>query len=441
MRRWITGVALGGVSVGLSLGGWAWLRGRGEPAAGVVVDAPISQVTAVEGTNPEANLPSVAGLDLTQLGYTADGVVAPAAGGRSARLTIDPDLEHTADELMASYHLPEAAIVMIDNETGNVIAYATHVEHVEPGRARDMCAEAVAPAASVFKIVTASALVEDAHLGPDTSQCYSGGSERVNERDLVDDPHRDRWCTTLAGAMGRSINTVFARLAQKDLKPKELEDMARRYGFGEGVPFDVPVQPSAVHVPTEPLEFARTAAGFWNTSLSPLEAAWMSHAVARGGEALRPVLVRDVRDAEGNIVYTTPPSRVVRRFVAEETAGALTTMMEQTVLEGTSYRAFHDARGHAFLPDIPVAGKTGTLTDAQTQRYFSWFTGFAPSRPLPGSPYKSVSIAVLIINTPNWQVKSNVVARDMLRAYFAAQNAPRVTKPSPSAIARHRKAS
>jgi hypothetical protein len=37
-------------------------------------------------------------------------------------------------------------------------------------------------------------------------------------------------------------------------------------------------------------------------------------------------------------------------------------------------------------------------------------------------------------------VKANVIAREMLRAYFAAQNAPRVTKPQTTAVARRRKA-
>ena len=290
----------------------------------------------------------------------------------------------------------------------------------------------------MFKIVTAATLVEEAHLTPDTNQCYNGGAERVTAADLVEDSRKDKWCATLAGAMGRSLNTIFARLASRHLRPQQLEAMARRFGFGEPVPFDVPVQPSAVRIPEEPLEFARTAAGFWNTTLSPLEAAWMSSTVARGGEALRPMIVKDVRAPNGQVLHTAPSAPVVRRFVKAETAQALTTMMEHTVNEGTSYRAFHDERGHAFLPDIPVAGKTGTLSDNQANRYYTWFTGFAPSRPIPGT--KGVSIAVLVVNQPNWQVKANVVARDMLRAYFVTQNAPHVTKPQIQAIARHRRA-
>jgi cell division protein FtsI/penicillin-binding protein 2 len=97
--------------------------------------------------------------------------------------------------------------------------------------------------------------------------------------------------------------------------------------------------------------------------------------------------------------------------------------METTIRGGTSYRAFHDGEGRSFLPNIPVAGKTGTLTRAETQQFYTWFVGFAPSR----AP--EVAIAALVVNTPSWRAKANVVAREVLRAYFAAKGAPGVTKP------------
>jgi cell division protein FtsI/penicillin-binding protein 2 len=334
---------------------------------------------------------------------------------------------------MNAHHLPEGAVVLMDVATGKLLVYANHVEKGPP---RDLCAEATAPSASVFKIVTAAALVEDAHLGPDTKQCYSGGEQRINSVDLVDDPQRDRWCTTLAGALGRSINTVFARLAKQHLAPTQLEAMARRFGYGQPFAFDVPVQPSALHVPTEPLEFARTAAGFWNTTLSPLEAAELSAIVAREGEAVRPSVVDKVVAANA-VAWSAPDGPVTHRVVSRETASQLAAMMEHTVSEGTSWRAFHDGKGGAFLPGVIVAGKTGTLTDAETKRYYTWFTGFAPNHPQPG--VRQVAVAVLVVNGPTWQVKANVIARDVLRAYFAEHDVTGVTRPSINAIARHHK--
>ncbi|MGH7295775.1 MAG: penicillin-binding transpeptidase domain-containing protein, partial [Polyangiaceae bacterium] len=268
-------------------------------------------------------------------------------------------------------------------------------------------------------------------------QCYSGGEQRINSIDLVDDPQRDRWCTTLGGALGRSINTVFARLARQRLAPPQLEAMARRFGYGQEPPFDVPVQPSGLHIPTEPLEFARTAAGFWNTTLSPLEAVEISATVAREGEAVRPGVVSRVVAPDGRVTWAAPEAQPTHRVVGRETAMQLASMMEHTVAEGTSWRAFHDGHGGAFLPTITVAGKTGTLTEAETQRYYTWFTGFAPSHPQPG--LRQVAVAVLLVNGPSWQVKANVVARDVLRAYFSAHDVPGVSRPSLNAVARRHK--
>ena len=412
-----------------------WRTPSEAPAPAAEVSVPSLSHAEVAPHEDEPTGPTVspvAGLDLLHLNLTEGTTSAPAAGG-TAQLTLDADLERTAVGLMNAHHLPEGAIVLMDVATGKLLVYANHVEKGPP---RDLCAEAAAPSASVFKIVTAAALVEDAHLGPDTKQCYSGGEQRISTLDLVDDPQRDRWCTTLAGAMGRSINTVFARLARQHLAPAQLEAMARRFGYGQPFAFDVPVQPSNLHVPSEPLEFARTAAGFWNTTLSPLEAVELSGIVAREGEAVRPSVVDKVVIGDA-VAWSAPDGPVTHRVVAKETALQLATMMEHTVSEGTSWRAFHDNKGGAFLPGVTVAGKTGTLTDAETKRYYTWFTGYAPSHPQPG--VRQVAVAVLVVNGPAWQVKANVIARDVLRAYFAGHDVTGVTRPSLNAIARHHK--
>ena len=156
--------------------------------------------------------------------------------------------------------------------------------------------------------------------------------------------------------------------------------------------------------------------------MSPLEGAMIASTVANHGEMLRPVIVESVTDATGT-VYEAPKRLVHRRAIQPDTAEALTAMLENTTAGGTSYRAFHDARGRSFLPHIKVAGKTGTLTRAETQQFYTWFVGFAPSR----SP--DVAVAVLAVNAASWRVKANVVARDVLRAYFAAKGAAGVTKP------------
>jgi cell division protein FtsI/penicillin-binding protein 2 len=208
--------------------------------------------------------------------------------------------------------------------------------------------------------------------------------------------------------------------------------MADHFGFDAPVPFDAEVQPSTLKVPGDDLGFARTAAGFWNSTLSPIEAAWLSATVARGGDAPRMSVVSEIVDDKGGLLWSAPVPSSDHRAITADTARAVTRMMETTVSEGTSYRAFHDGRGQSFLPNVPVAGKTGTLTDAQAQRFYTWFTGFAPSRPeadgVPRIP--QVAVAVLVVNKPTWHVKANVLARELLREYFAREHTPGVTAPT-----------
>jgi penicillin-binding protein A len=392
--------------------------------------------------------PTLSGLDPLKMKSLGDGsaMTAPLADKKTAKLTVVPTLQKTAETIMAGYKLPEAAVVLMDTQTGKILVYASHMEK---GPARDLNVEATAPAASVFKVVTGSALV-DAGVPITHQECFSGGEQRIHESDLVRDPKRDKWCATLSGAMGRSINTIFARLAMEKLQPKQLEETAKELGFASPLPFDLPMQPSKLEIPAEDqLAFARTAAGFWNTTLSPVHAAWLSATVARGGEPVRPVLVSDVLDEKNRVEWSAPSSGgsglAQKRALKEDVAKQVATMMESTVSDGTSYKAFHDGHGKSFLPGVTVAGKTGTLTDGQAQRYYTWFTGFAPSKayvPPDGMAVaipKQVSIAVLIVNDATWSIKANVLAREVLRAYFAEQKIPMVTQPSTTPGTKHRR--
>jgi penicillin-binding protein A len=149
----------------------------------------------------------------------------------------------------------------------------------------------------------------------------------------------------------------------------------------------------------------------------------LAQTVANGGVALEPRVVDRVLYGKDEIWQENRPPRVLRRAVRAETAAELRKMMVQTVSEGSAFKAFHDKRGEAYLPNVPVAGKTGTLTDKGSDRHYTWFVGFAPA----DAP--EVAVSVLVVNTPIWQVKGPDLARDVLRAYFSAKKRPGVTSP------------
>jgi cell division protein FtsI/penicillin-binding protein 2 len=321
---------------------------------------------------------------------------------------------------MKRYKVPEAGLVMLEVATGDVLAYASYVKD---GKKFDVNALAEAPAASVFKIVTAAALVEKAGLDENAEQCYRGGRSQISADELKDDPERDKWCATMAMAMGRSLNVVFGRLAQKHLTPEDITEVGGAFGFGAPVPFAVENQASAIDIPGDPLEFARSAAGFWHTSLSPLGGAVLAQTVANQGVTLRPRLVRKIyRDKE--TLWSKPDEpTVLRRAIKPTTAQSLTKMMVQTVANGSAHKSFHDRKGRSFLPGIEIAAKTGTLTRHKDNRHYTWLIAFAPAEK------PKIALSALVVNTPLWHIKGPDLARDVMRAYFAQQGAPGVSPP------------
>ncbi|HEX5101204.1 MAG TPA: penicillin-binding transpeptidase domain-containing protein [Polyangiaceae bacterium] len=409
MRRW-SGLMGFGTALGIVLALVPVVRGN------IDVSDPLRKLAPAAPPAP----PSLDGLDLMRLDVRPTKVTAPLSEGRVAELTLDPVLQRSVRAEMEGYRIPRSGVVMMEVKTGRVLAYASYVAE---GEKVDVNVRAEAPAASVFKVVTGAALIEKAGLGADTEQCYHGGKSRIAADELEDNPRRDKWCATLGIAMGRSINVVFARLAQKHITPEDLAAVGGAFGFGAPVPFAVPNQPPELKLPADPLEFARASAGFYHSTLSPLAAVELAQTVGNGGVTLEPRIVAAVLKDREVLWKDDRPPRTVRRAVKPETAAELTRMMVQTVANGSAFKSFHDASGASFLPDIAVAGKTGTLGDPDGSRLYTWFVGFAPA----DAP--EVAVSALVVNNPSWHIKAPQLARDALRAYFAKKGKKGVTAP------------
>ncbi len=330
--------------------------------------------------------------------------------GRTVTFTVIPKLQAFADDLLGRNDVPAGAVVVLNSRTGRVLALSSR-RRGQGGETAPVALDPEPPAASLFKIVTATTLLERGGLPLDTETCTHGGSQSLGLDNLEDSPQQDTACASLARALGRSTNAVFAKLADRHLARTDLEEFARRFGFNRPLPFDVKVGESPAEIPADRLERARTAAGFWHTHLSPLHAAMIAQAVAQGGAMLRPYVVDAVVDGEGRTIHEAEPA-FVGRVAGAETAAALLEAMSVTVESGTARKAFTDNAGRPLLPDIRVAGKTGTLNGRDPFRAYSWFVGVAPvERP-------EVAIAVLIVNEPKWRIKSAPAAALILKKYF-----------------------
>ncbi len=412
--------------------GWrglsALIRGLG---AAVVLASGAAVVLASLATpvlaNPvlESRVPD---LKLETLRREGAGYVVTGEDGGRVVLTLDPRLQEPIEDVLRGFQIPYGGAVVVSIPDGRVLAMVGRSAAEPRLGPRELALGAWAPAASVFKVVSAAALVSEGGVSSATKICYHGGVSAILPDNLVDLPLVDRRCETLAYGLGKSQNAILAKLASRHLTAAQLARVGHAFGFEETIPFDVPVEPSHLDVPGDALEFARTAAGFWHSTLSPMHGALLAAAIANHGEMPAPTLVERAFDAQGretSRALSAPVAQGPHRVVGPDTAREVGRMMELTTRIGTAKAAFHDRGGHRYLP-VDVAGKTGTLS-AQTERGYlgySWFVGYAPV------DHPAIAFAVALGNPARWRIKATYVARRIVSEHLAAQ------APGRTAIAR-----
>jgi cell division protein FtsI/penicillin-binding protein 2 len=351
-------------------------------------------------------------LDLDQRVLAADGAhyEAPLKDGRRVVLTLDPGLQALAEKLLAEARAPRGAIVVMAPD-GRILALAGRRSDppakqsgpaAGPSRARDavsdwrLATDTWAPAASVFKLVTASALVA-AGVDPSDKVCFHGGLRSVLESNLRDDK-RDSRCESLMYGVAHSNNAILGKLAFQKLAPAELTRFAHDLGVSEGLPgAELHGAAGAIALPAaRDLSFAQAAAGFSGSQLSAVGGALLAATFADDGEQPAPRLVASI---DG--VAVTAPAR--RRAVTSEIARAVGKMMLATCEFGSAARSFGKHQ------PIHVAGKTGTLT--RTEPFYmehSWFVGYAPAE------QPQIIVSVVLGNPENWHLRGHEAARRLI---------------------------
>ena len=355
-------------------------------------------------------------LDLSKIELHGDHYELALGGNRTAILTLDPTIQEAAEKTLARAKAPVGAIAVVDLD-GRVLALAGRRsedpknEHKGgPNGTSDwhLALGAWAPAASIFKIVSASALLE-AGVSPSDKVCFHGGLRSVNESNLVDGKNDSR-CEDLTYAVAFSQNAIIAKLAHAHLDPAKLDEMARRMGVEGALPASALAGDAGAIAmpPANDVDFARTAAGFGDTKLSAMGGALLADVVATRGNAVTPRIVDEIIDGDRHVLVG---SVAPRRALGDDVAAQVGHMMEATCAKGTAARAFH---AHEELPNgIKVAGKTGTLAKADPYYLeYSWFVGYAPA------DHPTMSIAVVLGNAESWWMKGHQAARMVLGAAF-----------------------
>ncbi|MEZ4400484.1 MAG: penicillin-binding transpeptidase domain-containing protein [Kofleriaceae bacterium] len=345
-------------------------------------------------------------VDLARMELRGDRFVAPMSDGRTAVLTLDPAIQAVAEKVLKRARAPRGAIV-VTHPDGRILALAGRRTEDPTGAGEGiddprMALEAWAPSASVFKVVSAAALVE-AGVKRSDKVCYHGGVRSVTESNLGNSPQDSR-CEDLAFGVSHSQNAIIAKLVHQHVAPRQLAEVARRLGFGRALPLPTAAEFGKVDVPdTKGLDFARTAAGFTGVELSAVGGALLANTVATGGVAAPPRLIAAYLDGDAETPSQAgAPERVLEETVADE----LAVMMAETCTDGSAAKAF---TGRDRIPGVEVAGKTGTLSGSEPfYMQYSWFVGFAPtSKP-------QLSVSVILGNPEKWQLKAHTAARMVL---------------------------
>lgn len=331
--------------------------------------------------------------------------VAPS-DGYSVVLSIDTAVQHMAEEELASIAATlnplKATIIISDPNTGFIWAMANYpnfdlntYSKIPKSQQRVMRNVAVADIyepGSTFKIVALSGALNEGLVTPETKfdcSITSVMDDLGKMRSLPGEDHRFTEPLSVAQIASKSSNRGAAQLAIL-LGRQRFYDYAQAFGFGERAGFPVGAEENGVLTSPKSsrwdgLTITRMPMGH-SVDATALQMHMAMGVIASGGELLRPQIIKEIRDASGEVVYRY--DKVVKhRAISVQTARTMRKLLQGVVIEGTGRQAA--------IPGFEVAGKTGStqkLVDGvySNQHHVASFVGFFPA----SQPQVAISVIV-----------------------------------------------
>ena len=307
-------------------------------------------------------------------------------GGKDAAvvLTIDTEIQRVAEAVLKR-HLAKGAAVVMDVQNGDILASAS-VPAFDPRDPAASLDDGDSPflnrafsayaVGSTFKLAVAAAALESG-ISPDY-EVYCSGEVDVNGQIFHCHWAAGHGELDMATAMKYSCNPYFITLA-REVGGKKILEMAQNLGFGSPCDFWDGIGAGAGTLPSEeelqnPAELASFAFGHGKLSATPVQQAALISAVANGGKAVTPRLIKGIYGADG--AYTETPSYEPNPVMRESTAALLREMAKNVLTE------------EAISAAMPAEGGAGGKTaSAQTGQYGedgeeiieAWFIGYFPA--------------------------------------------------------------
>lgn len=381
--------------------------------------------------------------------------------GRDVRLTLDIALQADVEALLdRPPALPpeeriSGAAVVLDCRTGEVLVLASAPRHDInyysadfPDLVRDPAGPLVHravtgryPLGSVFKAVTATAALQegvltphavlscDGHLDPerypDHFRCHVFISHGYGHGPMV-----------LYEAIKKSCNVYFWKVAERLCVDREkgrrrysigverLTAWAHRLGLGQPTGINLPGEAAGSLNVRDPRNLA---VGQGELLVTPIQAAQLYGLVATDGRMPPLRLVRDGPAAPGRSREDLRDHPLDPEHMAAIREGFAAVVNEPG---GTGYRGVR-------LPDLRVAGKTGTAQAGGEREDHAWFVGYAPAEE------PRIAFAVIVEHGGHGGETAGPIAREIVRAcrahgYVGKKPEPPVgtpaERPTPPAI-------
>jgi cell division protein FtsW (lipid II flippase) len=292
---------------------------------------------------------------------------------RNLHLSIDARLQLKSADLLQNQlrrlGRTKGAVVVLDPENGDLLASVSYpwpnqsLSTAEPNpddALLDRARYGLYPPGSSFKIVTAiAALRKDAKNVDQVYECkrlpdgrtgaFIPGWKRPIHDDVKDSaPHG---AIAMRAAIVVSCNAYFAQLGTYKVGPEALLDTATQLGISIANPSNVK---------TLRAEMPQTSYGQGQVVATPFQMARVAATIARGGSMPFGRWVTDQKN---------PRQDAPQPILSPELSSKVGEYMRGVVTSGTGRSAN--------LPDIPMAGKTGTA-ELEHAPSHAWFIGFAP---------------------------------------------------------------
>lgn len=300
-------------------------------------------------------------------------------------LTIDEVIQYIAERELElaykKYRAKGASIVVMDPHTGAILALANRPNldlnnsssaNREQIRNRSVC-DLFEPG-SVFKIVTASAALQEKKVIEEDKFFCENGSYRVANHILHD--HKPHGWLTFREVIEQSSNIGTTKVAQM-LGSEIIYRYVKLFGFGAKSGVDLPGEISGMA--KEPRFWSKTSIGAvpigQEVGVTSLQLASAISVVANGGQLMKPYIVREVRDKYGQTLKVFSPV-FIRKVISLDTAARVKKILAGVIETGTGKLAK--------IEGFSAAGKTGTAQKLEPNgayshsKFIASFIGFAP---------------------------------------------------------------